>query len=272
MERSLRTSTTDESGFAVIEAMIAGMVLFLALFGILASFESAVRGAHTSEREVAAAAIAQQQLEQLLARPYADLANCTVSGTAPTASGTDSTDPRFLITDGSPPRLRIRQRPRSDTNTAVVAGTPAAGEPFVLNTAADCIGADATRDGTGVVAGPLPVSSNATSRLFGAKLYRFITWDDEAACVLDKAQIVNTLVGGLLGLVTDLVDALRPVLDANLTVMCANTQDAKRITVAVVLPRVGNGAGLKKPVYLSALVPDPNAGVGLNAPQVDVQL
>lgn len=267
----MRTSTTDERGFAIIEALIAIMVMFLALFGILASFESSVRGAHTSEREVAAAAFAQQQLEQLLARPYAELANCTVSGTTPSAAGTDSTDPRSLISDGPPPRLRIRHRPRSDTDTTLVAGTPAAGEPFVLNTNANCIGADATRDGTGVIAGPLPLTSNAANRLFGAKIYRFVTWDDEPACVLDGATFVDTLVGNLLSMVASLVDKLKPVLSANLTAMCANTQDAKRITVAVVLPRVGNGAGLKKPVYLSALVPDPGAGTGLNLPQVDVQ-
>lgn len=271
MERSLRTLTTDDRGFAIIEALIASMVLFLAIFGILASLESSVRGAHTSEREVAAAAIAQQQLEQLLARPYAELANCTVSGTTPSAAGTDSTDPRFLITDGAPPRLKIRRRPRSDTDTALVPGTPAAGEPFVLNTSGDCIGADTTRDGTGVIAGPLPLTSNSADRLFGAKIYRFVTWDDEPACVVDGAAFVNTPVGALPSMVAALVEELRPVLGANLTAMCANTQDAKRITVAVVLPRVGNGAGLKKPVYLSALVPDPGAGTTVSLPQVDVQ-
>jgi type II secretory pathway pseudopilin PulG len=267
----LRTSTTDERGFTIVEVIAAMLVMFLSIFGILSSFDSSIRGSHTSEREVAAAAVAQQQLEQLLARPYAELANCTVSGTSPSAAGTDVTDPRFLITSGSPPRLKIRQRPRSDTNTALVTGTPATGEPFVLNTNANCIGADTAHDGTGVIAGPLPVTAVATSRVFGAKIYRFVTWDDEPACVVDGATFVNTLVGSLLGLVTALVDVLKPVLSANLTAMCANTQDAKRVTVAVVLPRVGNGAGLKKPVYLSALVPDPNAGTGLNLPQVDVQ-
>lgn len=267
MEPSLRTSTTDERGFALVEVIAAILVMFLAIFGVLSSFESAVRGSHTSEREVAAAAIAQQELERLLARPFAELANCTVSGTTPSASGTDATDPRSLIS-GSPPRLQIRQRPRSDTDTSVVAGTPASGEPFVLNNATSCIGATATLDGAGVVSGPLPVTADATNRLFGAKVYRFVTWYDEPMCVLDGAAFVNGLVGSLLSLVTALVDKLKPVLTANLTVVCSNTQDAKRLTVAVVLPRVGNSAGLKKPVYLSALVPDPASGTTL--PQVDV--
>jgi hypothetical protein len=39
------------------------------------------------------------------------------------------------------------------------------------------------------------------------------------------------------------------------------TQQAKRVTIAVVLNKVGNDAGLKYPVYLSTLIPDPNASL-----------
>jgi hypothetical protein len=46
-------------------------------------------------------------------------------------------------------------------------------------------------------------------------------------------------------------------------VLCATIglQQAKRVTVAVVLNQVGNGAGLKYPVYVSTLIPNPDASL-----------
>lgn len=266
----MRTSTTDArprpglraaDGFTLVEVGVAMLVLFLALFGLMAAFEGSVRGSHTAERESAAAAIAERHLEQLLARPYAELANCTASGTAPTPAGTTTADPRVHITGTAPPRLMIRRSPRSDTDTSLVPGTPVAGEPFVLNPDAACVVSG--RDGTGVVAGPLPVTALSGDRLFGAKVYRFVTWADEPGCLLNQAEAVNGILSGVVSLANELLTSLRGTLDANLTAFCGRTQDAKRLTVAVVLPRVGNTAGIKKPLYLSTLVPDPDAGTGI---------
>jgi hypothetical protein len=39
------------------------------------------------------------------------------------------------------------------------------------------------------------------------------------------------------------------------------SQQAKRVTVAVVLNQVSNGAGLKYPVYVSTLVTNPDASL-----------
>jgi hypothetical protein len=39
------------------------------------------------------------------------------------------------------------------------------------------------------------------------------------------------------------------------------TQQAKRVTVAVVLNKLANSAGLKYPVYVSTLIPNPDAAL-----------
>lgn len=288
----MRTSPTErlggaEHGFTVVEAMVAMLLLVVGLLATLSTFDSAVFGSHTAERGSEAAALAERELGRLLARPYAELVNCTNGGTRPQHGGTDTRDPTFHIRtgeDGSPPRLVIRRRPRIDGDESVVPGVAAAGEEFALLTTSACSVAGA--DGTGVVSGPIPAATDPGDRLFGAKIYRFVTWVDEPLCIVSGgptiAGSVNVVAaaGGLVGVVLSSVNGLIGDLSASLSaqvngelgtdtgdpldLLCAGKRDAKRLTVAVVLPKIGNNAGLQKPVYLSTIVPDPADGLSVD--------
>ncbi len=263
------------------------LLLVVGLLATLSTFDSAVFGSHTAERGSEAGALAERELERLLARPYGELANCTNGGTRPQHGGTDTRDPTFLVTsgaDGNPPLLKIRRRPRIDDDTSIVPGVAAAGEEFALLTTTACSVSGA--DGTGVVSGPIPAATTPGDRLFGAKIYRFVTWVDEPLCVVSGgptiAGSVNVVAaaGGLVGVVLSSVNSLIVNLGASLSasvngdvavnngdpldLLCAGKRDAKRLTVAVVLPRIGNNAGLQKPVYLSTIVPDPADGVAVD--------
>lgn len=271
----MRSTATDESGFTIIECLVAAFLLVAGLLAVLTVFAKASAGVHTGEREAEASAVAERTLEQLLARPYAELANCQLSGQVPlaTASGTGMEDPASWIVPGSSPRLHVKTDYKR-VGAADAAGTPSTGEPFVLNSAGGCA-ANATTDGTGVIAGPLPATNAAGSRLTGWKVFRFITWfDDKCGGSLgtDPSTLggqVDSLISGLLGVVNAV---LRPVFDqANILrkqqigIFCGSLTDAKRITVAVVAPPLADGARPALPVYLSAMVPDPAAGSGITS-------
>jgi hypothetical protein len=64
--------------------------------------------------------------------------------------------------------------------------------------------------------------------------------------------------------------SLNATASTDLSALCGAIalQQAKRITVAVVLNQVGNGAGLKYPVYVSTLVADPNASLHVSSGNV----
>jgi len=290
MARTLRTSPTDirrdESGFSIVETLVALVILVVGLLATLSTFDSAVFGSHTAERGSEAAAIAERELERMLARPYDELVNCTNGGTTPAHGGTDSRDPTYLIQSGATPTLLIRNHPRIDSDTSMVPGVASAGELFVLDSESSPACSVSGNDGTGVVSGPLPATTDTSDRLFGTKVYRFITWYDEPLCVVSGASTIAGSVNvvaaasGLIGVVLNSVNTLIVELSASVSaainanvdgegeaaidLLCANHRDAKRITVAVVLPRVGNSAGLRKPVYLSTIVPDPADGIGVN--------
>ena len=53
----------------------------------------------------------------------------------------------------------------------------------------------------------------------------------------------------------------RPATDIGTVCSAMGSQEAKRVTVAVVLNRLDNGAGLHYPIYVSTLIPNPNASL-----------
>lgn len=257
----------------MVESLVAIVLVVGGLLAIVSVFAHASAGVHSGEREAEASAVAERALEQLLARPYAELVNCQLSGEVPVnvSGGTGIDDPTSWISPGSAARLHVKQSYKV-AGAADAAGTPSNGESFVLSGSSACA-ASSTKDGTGVIAGPLPVTSASGSRLTGWKIFRFITWYDDrcgGSLGTDPTTLggqVDTLISGLLGVINSVI---RPMFDqANILrkqqigIFCGSLTDAKRITVAVVAPRLGDHAAPALPVYLSAMVPDPNAGSGI---------
>ena len=101
----------------------------------------------------------------------------------------------------------------------------------------------------------------ADSKMVHTKLYRFVSSSGEQ-CASNLAATVSgslassTLVGAAQATVTSTASA-----DVGALCGAMGTQQAKRVTVAVVLNKLANGAGLKYPVYVSTLIPNPDAAL-----------
>jgi type II secretory pathway pseudopilin PulG len=70
----MQTFLTDESGFSLVESMVAAVVLILGVGAILYGLVGAGQGSQTGQRQDIAAAIATQELERLRSLPYVSLA------------------------------------------------------------------------------------------------------------------------------------------------------------------------------------------------------
>lgn len=223
----MRAAAARQDGFTLIEALVAMAIL---VTGLLSTFVALNASSHltlTTQREQAAMTAAEQQMEQLRAMTYANLAlsyapSHSADGNAATDTSGNPSNPDYWVSS-SASNLLIPSNFNSESS-GTLSGVPSSGEPFVTSSG-------------GVSPGPVTVSSDG----FTATVYRFITWEKESC--IDIATIT-----GLCTLFNASEDALL-------------NEDAKRITVAVVIGSGGNG--VSKPVWLTTLVGDPQAGLDL---------
>jgi hypothetical protein len=235
----------------VIEALVAAAILLGGGMATIAAFDSITRASHTSEREAEAVAIAEKELERIVSRPFAQINNCS----APSSGTGRSDDPKSWVQGGQlfVPR---NYRPRGGYATPPAVDTSLANrvalEPFAVSASAGCI--EAVED-----AGANGVASD--SKIAHAKLFRFITSQGgQCASNLDAAVTGSLSSTSLLG---TLNTTLTSTADADISSLCGamGAQQAKRVTVAVVLNSLANGAGLRYPVYVSTLIANPNASL-----------
>jgi hypothetical protein len=255
MAPTLRTSATerlrDQAGSMIIEALVAAAILLGGGLATISAFDSITRASHTSEREAEAVAIAEKQLELIVSKPYAQIANCALP-----ATGTGRSDDPGSWIQGTQLFVARNFRPSggyaSPPPVDVGAANRLAIEPFAVSAAVGCVP-------------PLEDASTAgvasDSKINHTKLFRFITYQS-GQC----AGTLATMVSGSLtssSLLGATQTALTSTASADVSALCTamGAQQAKRVTVAVVLNKVGNDAGLKYPVYVSTLIPDPNASL-----------
>jgi hypothetical protein len=235
----------------LIEALVAATILIGGIAATLVAFDSTTRASHTSEREAEAVAIAEKELERIVNKPYAQIANCT---TPPAGTGR-SDDPsswvqgdQLFVPRDFRPNGGFATPPPVDLSVA----NRAAIEPFIVSSTAGCILPEDDASTTGV---------QSDSKITHTKLFRFVSGRGEQ-CASNLATAVSgslsssTLVGTLQTTVTSTAST-------DVSALCATmgVQQAKRVTVAVVLNQVGNDAGLKYPVYVSTLIPNPDASL-----------
>ena len=235
----------------LVEALVAAAILLGGGAATIVAYDSTTRAAHTAEREAEAVAIAEKELEQIVGRPYAQIANCAVP-----AAGTGRSDDAASWVQGGQLFVPRNFRPAGGYATPppvdVTAANRVAVEPFVVNSAAGCSPPQDDAASTGV---------QADSKLNHTKLYRFISARGEQCA----SNLATTVSGSLnsSSLVGSTQTTITSTAAADVGSLCAamGTQQAKRVTVAVVLNRIGNGAGLKYPVYVSTLIPNPDAAL-----------
>lgn len=235
----------------IVEALVAAAILLGGGLATIGAFDSITRASHTSEREAEAVAIAEKQLELIVTRPYGQIADCALP-----ATGTGRSDDPGSWIQGSQLFVARNLRPTGGYASPPPADLSAANrlavEPFAVSAAAGCVPPVEDASTAGVA---------SDSKINHTKLFRFITYQG-GQCA---GNLATTVSGSLASssLLGTTQTSLTSTASADVSALCTamGTQQAKRVTIAVVLNKVGNDAGLKYPVYVSALIPDPNAAL-----------
>lgn len=249
----MRTSRTDvaglgsEAGITIVEAVVAATILLIGLLAGFLALESASSAGKTAERQAIAAAVAERQIERLLAMSWTHLAHC-----ATPQQSADSGDPLHQVQPGSPTRFAVLQDYR-DPALGPLTGTPAEGEVLVVQDpeTAPC---DASRTDA-VFAGPIPFVSGSTTGSY----YRFVSWRDDT-CVASLPDDLENLLDSLTNLVTGLLSELQDRVKTGVNAFCIQPRDSKRLTVAVVVDAASD-YGPHAPTWVSTIETNPDDGL-----------
>lgn len=255
MSQTSRTrSLRSEGGITIVETVVAATILLGGMMAGFLAMDASSSATKTAERQAQAASVAERAIEQMQAMDWDQLELCeTPAMNSDPGSTTGAVEnPDYYVKTGN--RFFISADYR-DRNSAALGGSPASGEPLVIDDT-NCA-ATAT---TAVYPGPVQFSSGGVT----GEYWRFITWKDDTC----DASLPGTLVGivpWLFSVVDGLLNFLTGQLPDDVDAACATVQDSKRITVAVVVDEIGD-YGPRKPIWFSALVPDINGGPILTAP------
>lgn len=256
MARTSRTTRTrrllrSEGGSIMIEALIAAAILLGGGAATIVAFDSSTRASHTSEREAEAVSIAEKEIERIVSKPFAQINDCIAPG-----AGTGRTDdPQSWVQGGQffvPRNFRPTSGYATPPPVNLDASNKLALESIAVSNTTGCVLPEEDASTAGVA---------STSKISHTKLFRFIT-NVGAQCASNLSSNVTGALSSstLLGTTQT---TLNSTANVDLSSLCASmtSQQAKRVTVAVVLNQVGNGAGLKYPVYVTTLVTNPNASL-----------
>jgi hypothetical protein len=235
----------------MIEALVAAAIMLGGGLATIAAYDSTTRASHTAEREAEAVAIAEKEMERIVSKPYAQINDCA----APAAGTGRANDPnswvqgtQFFVAADFRPKGSYAIPPSVDLS----ASNRLALESFSVANAAGCIQPQEDASSLGVA---------SDSKIVHTKLFRYVTYEGEQCASNLGATVTNSLASSSLAGTTQAT--LSATAGADVAALCSamGSQQAKRVTVAVVLNQVDNGAGLKYPVYLSTLIPYPDASL-----------
>jgi hypothetical protein len=251
----LATSRIDrlrcEAGWTLIEAIVAATIMLGGGLATIAAYDSTTRASHTAEREAEAVAIAEREMERIVSKPYAQINDCVAPG-----AGTGRADDPKSWVQGTQFFVAANFRPRgayaTPPNVDLSAQNRLALESFSVANTTGCVQPQEDASSIGVA---------SDSKITHTKISFFITYQGQQCASNVGATVSNSLASGSLAAPTQ--TTLTATAGADVAALCTAmaSQQAKRVTVAVVLNQVDNGAGLKYPVYLSTLIPSPDASL-----------
>jgi type II secretory pathway pseudopilin PulG len=238
--RQHRDQVASESGFTIIELLVAATILVLGVFGIVSSINASHKLSDVSEAETVASQVADRELDLALTTPYTSVALTSLpTSAAATNDGTQWNNWLSSVT------------PHPATSFSCSSASSGNNNPTLPNDEQDtsCVAACAivsAATGCPAVGRLAPVSTllvpGASGTVRRMKVYRYVTWVNDLAC---GANCPNPVASGYKG-------------------------DYKRVTIAV-LPVQRNvsdttGAassqpfgGPTKPIVVSAVRNDPTA-------------
>jgi type II secretory pathway pseudopilin PulG len=150
-----RRSIRSESGFTIVEVMVAALILVIGAAALMTALAGARKATYRGEQSQVANDIAQREMETLRATPYTKLAMTSTPG-----HSTDQSDPRYRVSSGN------FALGRDGSNPA----------PMVVNGGTLVKGG--TVSGGTVNPGPEPFTSGDVS----GTIQRFVVWQNDPRC------------------------------------------------------------------------------------------
>ena len=168
--------TRDESGWMLLEVLVAAMLLAIASTGLLSAFDGARVEASYSEMQNTATSIAEGELQRISSQPWEQIAlNEEASWTSKSSSTNDPS--HYLKAGPCPPEAGTPAAPQTTPCYQYDWETSSRVEPLVTAKAAG-LNEEAKK------ADPYTFSTltaNGTTRLSGS-IYRYITWVYDSNC------------------------------------------------------------------------------------------
>jgi prepilin-type N-terminal cleavage/methylation domain-containing protein len=222
--RHLINTARRQDGFTIVEVMVAALLVAIGVVAILGSLDAISKTGVAAQRHQQAVAYGQREIERLRTLDYRTELGLTslpaASGDGIVAGDPTPNAPKNPNYYVSGTGLKIMAQ-YSDKTSGLQPGVSPNPEPLV--------GAgESGLTSPQVDPGPQNFSINGTS----GKIYRYVTWRSEHCPAATTSGITNP---------------------------CPGTKDSKRITIAIMLDAVGNGAGPSKPIWLSSVISDPDA-------------
>ncbi|MEJ7775108.1 MAG: hypothetical protein WKF72_09900 [Nocardioidaceae bacterium] len=229
-----RRGTRGQDGFFMVEIVVAAALLLIIILGLLGAFDAVTRLAYGAQRHQQALAYGQSEIERLRTLDYRTQLGLT---SLPAASASDGNPPSAPSKNPSDPNfyvsgtgLKIMTR-YSDKTSGLQAGISPNPEPLVGP-------GDPKLTSPQVVAGPESFNAEGVK----GKIYRYVTFNAQHCPGLTLSGIVTP---------------------------CLSDAATKRVTLALILDPVGNGAGPAKPIWISTVIADPLATpAGISPPTV----
>jgi Tfp pilus assembly protein PilV len=171
--------TAASDGFALVEVMLAALVLAVGLLGMAGAFDSARRLSLLSERRTAMAHRAQLELERLQTYPYSQLAMAA----APSHSA-ETNNPDYYVNFNSP----VKCTTEGDGCFAWNAQATGEEETLVYAKNGECTKAVTTECG---IAATSPTGRKCSEQvgacewsdgLVEGKVYDFVSWHTDSNC------------------------------------------------------------------------------------------
>lgn len=208
----------------MVEIVVAAALLLIIILGLLGAFDAVTRLAYGAQRHQQALAYGQREIERLRTLDYRTQLGLT---SLPAASASDGNPPSAPSKNPSDPNfyvsgtgLKIMTR-YSDKTSGLQAGISPNPEPLVRP-------GDPKLTSPQVVAGPESFNAEGVK----GKIYRYVTFNAQHCPGLTLSGIVTP---------------------------CLSDAATKRVTLALILDPVGNGAGPAKPIWISTVIADPLA-------------
>lgn len=152
----------QEAGFTVVELLVAVLVIATGLIATLTVFDSSRRLTTLSDKQEAAAHVAERELEAVVAQLSNTSGYNTIGLTTIPSHNTDSSNPNYYVTTGGLFQWDINNTSATEHFCAVTSLSPY------------------TCSGGTVSPGPDPWTSAGVS----GSIYRYVTWggDDSSHC------------------------------------------------------------------------------------------